>query len=363
MKKFFFILLLLTLISINVYSEESTGQMSFTFSFEARTFSNGDYELSDKQFPDFREDEFLIIKKIIIENKIGSVSPETRLTLNLITPDREIENAFMLNSETIPRIDVNSVLEIDFNSIKEEIHGNQKIFIFIYGDNEGRSYRFSPLKLVDVGKWTNHFTITIEGPEPFSYSFSHFDGNVITAGDFKVISKETLQQINTAEIAVSISFIAILLSLVSMSVFVIFNGLRLRDKEITKNNLIELVNIEFKENEKLLQSRLNYFKLDAVFLESLLKNSDFDKEVSYPTYATLLKIEEFNKIKYKSEGLKSNILVDYKHCIENKIKTRNLVLWAYNLVILACIFLLIAFVIYIYAHKGIVGAAISNIFV
>jgi len=314
MRKLFLLLTLIFCLTFSYSGEIAihippTYNLDFIMTFDSLEPPARELKYSNYEFPKFKEDEYLIIKKIIISNNSDVNSPSGYVNFKFKTPQRTIENAFGSSGFQIPSIEPDLKLEIEFQKVEEKSITDENIiyYRFKYLDDFEREYYLRPVKLFDVGTWSFEPKFEPTRDSNFSggtYGFGYLKGNELTNFDFKVRGTSEETMLGASLTAVFFAIIAILINSIS-------NLARELNKIDREHNLIDKVLLEQQENRKLLKTRKTKFKLKTFYLKDLLDEMNFNIEGIQKLYSLLQNSKEFNNLEKKYKKDKDSIFNEY----------------------------------------------------
>ncbi|MFA6990234.1 MAG: hypothetical protein WC197_09215 [Candidatus Gastranaerophilaceae bacterium] len=310
-----FLLLAFVLLTLaNVFAQENI-QVNVYYSFKAVVPDSYPLKYSDNQFPNFKENDLLIVDKIVIVNDSKFDLNNLKLKMNLVTPYRTIKNPFLIEYLNLPDLNKNSELNIHFDKMTKEVSDDKVIFFLLhYSDDLNNSYNLWPTRLLDVGYYAIDSNLILEHPPASSYSFgsAYLNNGWAYPNDFKVVSEGTVKELGYSDLNLKGSIVNLGLTVLILIITVLTSLLPLQKDYFKTTIIFKLLKFEIEQNKKMLLSQKRKFKLQTVFLKAAAKVISNKDPVISSLVQTLFVVEQFNLTETKDKLHKEVVLENYR---------------------------------------------------
>lgn len=172
--------------------------------------------LSDYQYPDYKEDDLLILWRFIVVNEGTCDSTDAYFKLNMTNKDESIEHLFCGYQLYIPTLKPNETYYLNYNGVYEDEVGGKTFLKQNYTDSVGKQYSLCRVALLTTGLWKVKSSLEprYNNVSIGSWSFSLInEKNQLDDGRFKVRDKSEVLALEIQRMTILLSIIGVITTL------------------------------------------------------------------------------------------------------------------------------------------------------
>lgn len=234
-------------------------------------------ELSKYQYPDFKEDDFLTLWKLLIINEGNCTSGEMILKMNISSPKETLDHLFCNYQIVVPALSKGEVYSIVPTSIKEDKFDGWSIKRYHFIDSKGKDFIFCTPSLRDAGLWSVSLEFRAIDLNSFNYlrswGYSRInEKNEQISNSFKVIDKSVIKNQELQEKSIwSSGFFTILGAILGFVLIMGFEKIKmLRQRKSAIKALIHEMNQNIGFAERILKRKKIYSEGKEVPFHNLI---------------------------------------------------------------------------------------------